>query len=102
MIGHSEQTKRSDSAIDGDMDISYALVMANNLWRSEGKIDYKNEAIDLVNCIYHNEVNTQNCKLMLGDWWHSSWSETSRVSDFMGTHLKLFFKYFWQKYLFED
>jgi endoglucanase len=90
MIGHSEKTKRSDSAIDGDMDIAYGLVMANNLWGSKGVINYQKEAVDIINCIYDNEVNKENFKLMLGDWWHDGWNETTRTSDFMGTHLKLF------------
>ena len=86
------QSRRSSSATDGDMDIALALIWAHQIWGSRGNINYYNQAVNLVNAILKEEINTANSKLMLGDWWHSQWREISRPSDWMGGHLRAFHK----------
>jgi len=38
----------SDSATDGDMDIAYALILADRQWGSGGAIDYLGQAKDTI------------------------------------------------------
>ena len=45
-----------DSASDGDMDIAYALLMADKVWGSNGDINYKQAAVDVINDIMEYEV----------------------------------------------
>lgn len=46
-----------DSATDGDMDIAYALLLADSVWGSDGEIDYHAEAIAVINDIMKYDVN---------------------------------------------
>ncbi len=87
----------TDSAIDGDMDIAYALLLADKQWGSSGAINYKNEAVKVINAIMESEVHPEHFHLQLGDWVPISDSEpsfkpASRPSDFMLQHLKEFYK----------
>jgi len=47
----------ADSATDGDLDIAYALLMADSIWGSDGEFDYKETAIAVINDIMEYEVN---------------------------------------------
>ncbi len=85
----------TDSAIDGDMDIAYALLLADTIWGSDGEIDYKQTAIDVINDIMKYEVNQTDWTLRLGDWTY--WSDegdkyytATRPSDFMLQHMTAF------------
>lgn len=85
----------ADSATDGDLDIAYALLLADAAWGSAGKYDYYTAALNIINCIMEYEVNPDTYTLMLGDWASQSdknsdaWTET-RSSDFMLSHLAVF------------
>ncbi len=46
----------ADSATDGDLDIAYALLMADSVWGSDGEIDFKQTAIDVINDIMKSEA----------------------------------------------
>ncbi len=88
-------SSEADSAIDGDMDIAYALLLADSIWGSDGEINYKQSAIDVINDIMEYEVNQTDWTLRLGDWTY--WSEegdkyytATRPSDFMMQHLTAF------------
>src|SRR5262245_66006088 len=49
LIDKSEQSsKDQDSATDGDMDIAYALLLADRQWGSNGKINYLEEARKII------------------------------------------------------
>lgn len=61
-----------DSATDGDMDIAYALLMADSIWGSDGEINYKQSAVDVINDIMTYEVNKTDWVLQLGDWVYGS------------------------------
>lgn len=81
------------SATDGDMDIAYALLLADKQWGSDGEINYMLEAKTLINAIMLYEVNTDEWILKLGDWASNSDSDYgtgTRSSDFMLSHLKAF------------
>ena len=81
------------SATDGDMDIAYALMLADKQWGSVGEINYMKEAKTIINAIMKNDVNMDEWILKLGDWASSSdtdYGTGTRSSDFMLSHLKAF------------
>lgn len=85
----------SDSATDGDMDIAYALLMADSVWGSGGEINYRQAAIDVINDIMTYEVNKTDWILQLGDWVY--WSKpgdqyysATRASDFIVQYMPIF------------
>lgn len=83
----------NDSATDGDMDIAYALLLADSQWGSKGTINYLNEAKGIITAIMKNEVNQTEWILKLGDWVNDNnqkYGSGTRTSDFMISHLKAF------------
>ncbi|TDT72003.1 glycosyl hydrolase family 8 [Hypnocyclicus thermotrophus] len=86
----------ADSAIDGDMDIAYSLLIADKIWGSNGEINYKLEAIKVINAIMENEINKKSYTLLLGDWVRNGASGNrkylwiTRSSDFMLDHIRAF------------
>lgn len=85
----------ANSATDGDLDIAYALLMADSVWGSDGNINYKQSAIDVINDIMEYEVNKTDWILQLGDWAH--WSKegevyytATRASDFIMQYMPVF------------
>ncbi|WP_449437807.1 glycosyl hydrolase family 8 [Pedobacter steynii] len=46
-------------ATDGDMDIAYALLLADKQWGSSGKINYKAEAISIINALKASIIHTK-------------------------------------------
>ncbi|OAB43020.1 licheninase [Paenibacillus glacialis] len=82
-----------DSATDGDMDIAYALLLADSQWGSVGEINYLAEAKKVINAIMKNDVNHSDWTLKLADWVDDSdpkYGNATRPSDFMLQHLKDF------------
>lgn len=83
----------NDSATDGDMDIAYALLLADKQWGSSGSINYKAEGKKVIKAIMNKEVHKTEWTLKLGDWAsdsHSKYGKATRPSDFMLSHLKAF------------
>lgn len=85
----------SDSAADGDLDIAYALLIADYVWGSNGDINYKQTAINIINDIMKYEVNKTDWIIQLGDWcWWSEPGETyysaTRSSDFIMQYMPVF------------
>lgn len=85
----------ADSATDGDMDIAYALLLADSIWGSSGKIDYRQSAVNIINDIMTYEVNKTDWILQLGDWTY--WSDENdpyyaaiRASDFIMQYMPVF------------
>lgn len=85
----------ANSATDGDLDIAYALLMADSVWGSDGDINYKQSAIDVINDIMEYEVNKDDWILQLGDWTY--WSKegetyytATRTSDFIMQYMPVF------------
>ncbi|MCM3039958.1 glycosyl hydrolase family 8 [Paenibacillus motobuensis] len=78
-----------DSATDGDMDIAYALLLADSQWGSSAEINYLAEAKKVINAIMDNEVNQIDWMLRIADWATSGkWAAATRPSDFMLQHMK--------------
>jgi len=79
-----------DSATDGDMDIAYALLLADKQWGSDGRIDYLAEANKVIDAIMEDEVNHTYWNLKVGDWATGEDAKLTRTSDYMLQHLKAF------------
>ncbi|WP_229753248.1 S-layer homology domain-containing protein [Paenibacillus segetis] len=82
-----------DSATDGDMDIAYALLLANSQWGSNGAINYLAEAKKVIHAIMESEVNHSEWTLKMADWVTDDdpkYGNATRPSDFMLQHLKDF------------
>ena len=79
------------SATDGDLDIAFALLLANRQWGSAGAIDYAGEARKVIAAIGASEMNATTGLPLLGDWARQSalaWA--TRPSDFMLDHFRAF------------
>lgn len=83
----------SDSATDGDLEIAYGLLVADTKWGSAGSVDYKAEAVRIINAIKKSEVNNSTKFTLLGDWGNDAeYKNSSRSSDWMPGHLRAFAK----------
>ncbi|MCL6613328.1 MAG: beta-glucanase [Firmicutes bacterium] len=84
----------NDSATDGDLDIAYALLLADKQWGSDGAINYKEAALASMRATMESVVNQEEWILLLGDWALKSeeakWRTATRTSDFMLSHFKAF------------
>lgn len=86
----------TSSATDGDMDISYGLLIADKLWRKIDKINYKYEAIKRIQGLMDSCVDKDDYSLNLGDLvtglTNSTFKGVTRSSDFMLYSLRTFAK----------
>ncbi|WP_086844602.1 glycosyl hydrolase family 8 [Amycolatopsis kentuckyensis] len=81
----------SDSATDGDLEIAYGLLIADKKWGSGGAVNYKAEAVRIINAIKKSEVNGTTKFTLLGDWGNDAeYRNSSRSSDWMPGHLRAF------------
>ncbi|WP_157282751.1 glycosyl hydrolase family 8 [Paenibacillus assamensis] len=81
------------SATDGDMDIAYALLLAEKQWGNNTGINYGAQAKKIINAIMLKDVNHTYYHLKLGNWVQDSdpkYGPGTRTSDFMLHHLKVF------------
>nr|BAE86850.1 endoglucanase [Lysobacter sp. IB-9374] len=82
-----------DSATDGDLDIAYALLLADLQWGSAGSINYLSEARKVIAAIRSSNVNANTKLVTLGDWVSSSepnYYNSTRSSDWMLGHFRGF------------
>ncbi|TPJ83372.1 licheninase [Mesorhizobium sp. B2-5-13] len=83
-----------NTATDGDLDIGYALLLADATWGSDGAIDYRAEADKVMTAILKHEVDPTSDFLLIGDWAgrgdDATYAATTRSSDFMMSHLAAF------------
>lgn len=80
----------SGSATDGDLDIAYALLLADVQWGSGGAVDYAGEAQRvMLDGVLGSLVKWHNLWLRLGDWDGDDDFGT-RSSDWMVDHLRAF------------
>jgi endo-1,4-beta-D-glucanase Y len=81
-----------DSATDGDMDIAYALLLADRTWGSTGRYDYRRLALRRITAIKRSNVNTDSGLMLLGDWSTpgSRLYGTSRTSDWNPVYFRAF------------
>jgi len=83
----------NDAASDGDIDIAYALLLADKQWGSSGEINYISEAKNLMNAIMQDEINQETWTVKLGDWSTSNdpnFYYSTRPSDFITDHFRAF------------
>lgn len=88
------QPADGDSATDGDMDIIYSLLLADKQWGSNGRYDYLQIALDMLDDLWTYCVHDTYNTLLLGDWAKTSddpaLQGATRPSDFIISHLKAF------------
>lgn len=80
----------ASSAADGDLDIAYALLLADKQWSSGGTINYRAEAERVIDAIRAGDVDNGGNYVLLGDWVSGTHADSTRSSDFMPTHLASF------------
>ncbi len=93
--GTMKNVEGADSATDGDLDIAYGLLVADQQWGSSGSIDYKAAALAILHDILTWDVNQTHWNLTAGDWAHGTTSDENhtRPSDYMTDHFIAFAKY---------
>lgn len=81
----------ADSATDGDLDIAYALLLADRQWGSAGPIDYAAAAAQVIASIEASELHPSN-SILVGDWVDATDSHYTgtRLSDFALGHFRRF------------
>lgn len=79
-----------DSATDGDLDVAYALLLADAQWGSSGAVDYKAEALLVLHDVLAKDVNSTTMTLKVGDWATGADATLTRPSDFMTGHILAF------------
>lgn len=72
------------SATDGDLDMAFAFLLADQQWGGNG---YKDKALRILEDIWQFEVNSQNMPY-LGNQWTDQW--LYRPSDWMAGHFDVF------------
>lgn len=87
----------TSSATDGDMEISYGLILAHKIWGENTEINYRTEAINRINALMDSCVNKKYYILTLGDWVQgidkNNFKLVTRSSDFLIYEIKEFIKY---------
>jgi len=84
------------SAFDGDADIAYGLLLADAQWGSDGRVNYKAEAQNMIGGILESTIGSESHLPMLGDWVNVGEPQynqyTPRSSDFMLANFRAFGK----------
>jgi endo-1,4-beta-D-glucanase Y len=90
--GSCRTNQGGSSATDGDLDIAYALLLADKQWGSDGEFDYYSQAHVVLREILNREVDGSSSYVLLGDWVdpNSEYHDATRSSDFMPGHLESF------------
>jgi endo-1,4-beta-D-glucanase Y len=81
------------SATDGDLDIAYALLLADRQWGSGGGVDYRGRANDIIWSLAEWGLSDDQSFIPLGDWVHAGSGvlrTAMRPSDFMPDHFRAF------------
>lgn len=90
-----KDTGGDNGATDGDLDIAYAMLLADKQWGSCGSVDYAEHATWVMSAISRRGLERQGRYVLLGDWVTSDNEHHyggTRTSDFMGTHFRSFAK----------
>lgn len=80
------------SATDGDIDICYSLILADAQWGSKGIINYRLEALTMIDAIMKQEINPKTWSVILSNDVEEDSHDyfDMRTSDFIPTAFKLF------------
>ncbi|AYE38979.1 endoglucanase [Companilactobacillus zhachilii] len=82
------------SATDGDLDIAYALILADEKWGSKGDVKYNQLANNLLAAIQKREINQKTFLPKVGDWATASKTENIvRPSDLITAYFRKFASY---------
>ncbi len=84
---------KQDSASDGDIDVAFALLLADKQWGSTGTTNYLTEAKTLLTAIMQDDINPSTWTVKLGDWAkpaEPNFYYGTRSSDFITSHFKAF------------
>ena len=83
-----------DGASDGDLDIAYSLLLAHIQWGDKGKINYFNEAKQIILAIEKQEINPLTFSILKGNATESDGTGyfDTRPSDFMPAHFRAFYQ----------
>jgi endo-1,4-beta-D-glucanase Y len=89
---HCQEIEGRDSATDGDLDIAYALLLADAQWGSAGPIDYRQEAEQTLTAITKHTIDPATGLTLLGDWVapDGDYAHATRTSDWMIDHFRAF------------
>ncbi|MDQ7246128.1 glycosyl hydrolase family 8 [Dongia sedimenti] len=89
---YCQDEREPGSATDGDLDIAYALLLADAQWGSDGAIDYRQESVRTLAAILRHTVDPATGVILLGDWVESDdpAAKGSRTSDWMIDHFRAF------------
>jgi endo-1,4-beta-D-glucanase Y len=95
--------ERANSATDGDLDMAYALLLADTQWGSNPAADhaqnYLAQAQRIIQGIRESNMHTNNQRTKLGDWHARNWNNNtpgidsrieSRSSDWRPSHFRAF------------
>ena len=83
----------NDSASDGDLDIAFALLLADKQWGSCGAVDYLSEALATIADVKDGDLDSSARYVLLGDWAtpdDTLYYPSTRTSDFMPDHFRSF------------
>ncbi|MFO0756094.1 MAG: glycosyl hydrolase family 8 [Byssovorax sp.] len=83
----------NDSASDGDIDIAFALLLADKQWGSCEDIDYKAEGLKVIQAIAAHVLDGSHGYVLLGDWaspGDAKYYNATRSSDFITDHFRSF------------
>ncbi len=80
------------SATDGDLDIAYALLLADRQWGSGGAVNYALEAMRTMQAILQEEIHPILRSVQLGNWVGEdpAYEFGTRTSDFTLDHFRAF------------
>ncbi len=82
----------NNGATDGDMDIAYALLLADKQWGSCGDVNYLEIAQWVLHAMSQSSIERHGRYPLLGDWVNPQWTLShyngTRVSDFMCGHFR--------------
>ena len=82
------------SATDGDLDIAYALILADDQWGSIGSVDYKGLAQQLIRAIKQYEIDPVTQLPRVGNWATTPATQhLVRPSDLMTAYFRRFARY---------
>lgn len=88
--------KETSSATDGDMDISYGLLLGDKLWGNVYELNCKEEALKRISALMDSCIDKRDYIITLGDWVkfieNNNFKNVTRSSDFMQHHIKEFIK----------
>jgi len=89
VCGNSDKS----SASDGDIDIAYSLLLANEQWSSNGKINYIQEAKNSMNAILEQEINGKTFTVLQSNSieFDSKDYFDMRTSDFIPSQFRAFY-----------